>query len=507
MYHEVQKKHRDGLRPSQIARELGMDRRTVKKYLSMSEEEYMEFIYRQSQRQLLLSPYEGFVKDRLELCPDASAAQVHDWLKEHNDDFIDVDAKTVFNFVLHLRSKYGIPKSFDHRDFEKVPELPYGKQTQVDLGEYNMTTDESRRKKIYFICFVLSRSRYKYSCHSERPFTTQQVIIAHEEAIAFFGGTTEVFVYDQDTLLLIDENKGDLVMTEAFRKYVEYRGFKVHFCRKSDPQSKGKVENVIKYQKYNFLRGRIFIDIYILQGENLAWLKRTANAKVHSTTKKVPYEEWLIEKTHLKPVTGSYEMERVKDQRDVSKDNVISHKGNFYRVPRGTYHPPKTTVRIEESKDNKLIIYNMDNKIIANHAIYPGKGKTIGGTHYQRSLSESIDELIGEISDPFANPASVMQYCQLIRKDKPRYIRDQLLIIKKLISKYPIEIVEQAMAFCMENKIYRATDLESVVKRFHTEQSQKATIDQPIIVKTLNQTIHKIIPEKSNISDYQSLMK
>ena len=506
MYHEVHKQHRDGLKPAQIARELVIDRRTVKKYLKMSEDEYLEFIDNQTHRQRLLSSYEGFVRTRLELCPEASAAQVHDWLKENYDDFTEVDAKTVFNFVLHVRSKYGIPKSFDHRDFEKVPELPYGKQTQVDLGEYHMTTDEGKRKKVYFICFVLSRSRFKYSYYSERPFTTRQVILAHEEAIEYFGGLTEVFVYDQDTLLLIDENKGDLVMTEAFRSYTEYRGFKVHFCRKSDPQSKGKVENVVKYHKFNFLRGRTFIDIFILQAENLAWLQRTANAKVHSTTKNVPYEEWLTEKAYLKPVRGLYEAKSVTDQRDVSKDNVISHKGNFYRVPRGTYHPPKTTVRIEENEDNHLIIYNTDNAIIATHTIYPGKGKTIGGTHYQRDLTESIDRLISEITDRFTDPKSARQYCQQIRKDKPRYIRDQMLIIRKLVNNYPVQIVQQAVKFCMENKIYRATDLESVVKRHHSQQSQKDTIEQPIIIKTINQTAHKIIPAKSDISDYQSLM-
>jgi transposase len=44
MYHEVHKQHREGLKPVQIARELGMDRRTVKKYLAMSEDEYLDFI-------------------------------------------------------------------------------------------------------------------------------------------------------------------------------------------------------------------------------------------------------------------------------------------------------------------------------------------------------------------------------------------------------------------------------------------------------------------------------
>lgn len=472
----------------------------------MSEEEYLEFIDSQTQRERLLSPYEGFVRTRLEHCPEASSAQVHDWLKECHEDFMEVDAKTVFNFVLHIRSKFGIPKSFDHRDFEKVPELPYGQQTQVDFGEYNMTTDEGRRKKVYFICFVLSRSRLKYSYYSEKPFTTQKVIVAHEEAIMFFGGITEVFVYDQDTLLLVDENKGDLVMTEAFRKYAEYRGFKMHFCRKSDPQSKGKIENVVKYHKYNFLRGRIFIDIFILQGENIAWLNRTANAKVHSTTKKVPHEEWMVEKEYLRPIIGSYEVDRVKDQRDVSKDNVVSYKGNFYRVPRGTYHPPKTKVRIEESEDNQLIIFNAEGKVIANHAIYPGQGKTVGGSHYQRDVSGRIDELIDEISGQFTDPALLKQYCQRIRKDKPRYIRDQVLIIKRLLKIYNSEIVEQAVTFCVENKNYKATDLDSIIKWLLSQQSQKETLEQPVIIKTINQTAHKIIPDKSDISDYQSLM-
>ena len=506
MYHEVHRQHREGLKPAQIARDLVMDRRTVRKYLAMSEDEYLDFIDNQLCRQKVLVPYEDFVRARLELCEDASAAQVHDWLKEQYEDFIDVDAKTVFNFVLYVRNKHGIPKPFNHRDYEKVAELPYGKQTQVDFGEYNMTTDEGKRKKIYFICFVLSRSRQKISCYSERPFTTISAISAHEEAIQFFEGITEVFVYDQDTLFLVDENKGDLIMTEAFRKYAEYRGFKLHFCRKSDPQSKGKVENVVKYSKYNFLRGRIFINMNVLKGQNIAWHNRTANAKVHSTTKKIPYQEWLIEKRYLKPVMDSFKPESALDTHDVSKDNVISYKGNFYRVPRGTYKPPKTTVRTEVTDDNRLIIYNAEDKKIATHAIYPGKGKIIGGSNYQRDMSTRIDQLIDEISTEFNDPEQAKEYFLQIRKDKPRYIRDQLQIIKKLTGVFDIEIINQAVAFCIEKRIYRATDMESVAKKIHSQRSQEDTIKQPIIIKTINQTAHRIIPDKSDISDYQSLM-
>jgi len=70
MYYEVHEQHREGLKPAQIARELVMDRRTVKKYLLMSEEDYLNFIESQTHRQRLLSSYEGFVRTRLELCPE-----------------------------------------------------------------------------------------------------------------------------------------------------------------------------------------------------------------------------------------------------------------------------------------------------------------------------------------------------------------------------------------------------------------------------------------------------
>ena len=81
MYHEIHKQERDDKKPSQIAKHLGMDTRTIKKYLGMSEQEYIDYNEAQVSRSKKLLAYEGFVKDQLSRCPEASAAQVHDWLK------------------------------------------------------------------------------------------------------------------------------------------------------------------------------------------------------------------------------------------------------------------------------------------------------------------------------------------------------------------------------------------------------------------------------------------
>ena len=123
-----------------------------------------------------------------------------------------------------------------------------------------------------------------------------------------------------------------------------------------------------------------------------------------------------------------------------------------------------------------------------------------------RDFSSGIDQLIDDLSSQFKDPERTKKYLQQIRQDKPRYVRDQLQHIKKLSGSFDMEVMNQAMDFCIKNRIYRATDLGSVAKKIHTQSTQDETIKQSIKIETINRTAHKIIPNKSDISDYQSLM-
>jgi hypothetical protein len=507
MYHEIHRLYREGNRPSQIAKYLVMDTRTVKKLLAQEEQASLDSQARLASRNKVLDPYETFVKGRLEACPEASAAQVHDWLKEHFTDLPDVTEKTVFNFVLMVRGKHGIPKPFcNQRDYEKVDELPYGKQAQVDFGEYNMTTEDNKRKKIYFFCMSLSRSRFKFLWLTDKPFTTLQTIIAHEKAFQHFHGIPEVMVYDQDTLMLVNENKGELILTDAFRSYVANRSFKLHFCRKSDPESKGKIENVVRYVKYNFLRGRVFVDIDTLNGQGVAWLSRTANAKEHAGIKKIPEQQWQIEREYLQAVNEIFTPQEALKSVAVMKDNVINYKSNYYRVPLGTHQGTGTRAWIEISDDNQLLIYDKDDIQIASHQISTGKGRIIGGSQYKRDRTSKINQIIDQLSNQFEDPDQAKMYLEEIRKKMPRNIRDQALHIEKQINRFDMDIITQSLVFCIENKVFRATDFESVAKKFHAEKQETMELPLPIKIDTLNHANYKITPDKSDISDYQSLM-
>ena len=221
MYHEIHKMYRQGHSISYIAEYLGVNWRTVKKYLSMDDRKYEVYLSSQTNRSKELAPFEYFVKIKLDKFPGTSASQMHDWLKEHDANFPSVNPKTVYNFVMWVRQEYNIPKVKQDREYFIVEELPFGKQSQADFGEYNMRTSTGSRKKVYFFTMVLSRSRYKYICFSDTPFTSSLAIKAHEKAFEHFKGIPKEIVYDQDKVFIHDENAGDLLLTNAFKHYVD----------------------------------------------------------------------------------------------------------------------------------------------------------------------------------------------------------------------------------------------------------------------------------------------
>lgn len=174
-----------------------------------------------------------------------------------------MNAKTVFNYVKHIRAKYSLSKQSESnpRIYAKLEETAYGEYALVDFGEKWQFYSDGRKVKVYFFAMVLCRSRKKYIWFSKTPFTAELAVYAHEKAFEYYGGKPKHIIYDQDAVFLHKENMGDYILTKTFNSFVNQEHLDVIFCRKSDPESKGKVENVVKYVKNNFLRGRTFHNI------------------------------------------------------------------------------------------------------------------------------------------------------------------------------------------------------------------------------------------------------
>jgi len=483
MYFSIHQMKAKGLKISQISRKLNVSRNTVYKYLSMNPDEFKQFIEGLETRKKKLDPYEQRILQWLREYPDLSAAQIWDWLKEHHPE-IQVGESTVRSYVRMLRKLHGIPKKTEQRQYEAIPDPPMGEQMQVDFGETKMKNLRGNLVKCWFITFVLSHSRHKFVYWQDRPFVTKDVIDAHELAFAYYGGITKEIVYDQDHLLLVSENYGNLILTHEFAVYVRHRGFQVRMCRKQDPESKGRIENVVKYVKRNFARHRIFVSVDKLNEDCLAWLDRTGNALVHHTTKKIPAEVFALEKQHLRPVPEKIKSADTSITRTVRKDNTIWYEGNRYSVPLGTYDGTSKEVGIRVN-ESTLHIYDLDTgEVIAEHERSLRRGQLIQNANHRRDRQKGIAAYLESVKNQFPNPELALPYLEEIQRLHPRYIRDQLQLIQKTLDQASKEAVEQALHYCMANRLYRAVDFADAVDHF--SRSYEQTAPDTSDVKPLN---------------------
>ena len=511
VYMEIYQLKQEGFKIRRIARKLGISRTTVYKYLEKSPQEMAEWVASTQTRKKKLDAYELLIHTWLTEYPDLSSAQVHDWLKERFPT-LRVGESTVRSYVKALREKYYIPKTEMKRVYQAIPDPPMGQQAQVDFGQTIQKTSEGKEKKLYFISFVLSHSRYKYVAWLSRPFTTKDMIQAHEDAFQYFGGIPHELAYDQDSLIVVSENEGDLILTSEFQAYREERKLKLFVCRKADPESKGKIENVVGFVKKNFAKNRVFHHIDKWNESCLAWLIRTGNGKVHNTTKKRPVEVFALEKQHLRPVNKKILISNIDNSitRNVRKDNTIVYQSNRYSVPLGTYKKDKA-VFIEISDQNELIIREESNgAIIAKHTLSIEKGKLIQDSQHTRDRSKGIAAYIETVSTYFDNKEMASDFLQEIHQRYPRYIRDQLSLILKVSKTVTRERRNQALEECVARKIYSATEFRDVVEFIQRQAVSNQRPQQVEAIKTLHgmdDTLLQIKPKTRELDAYIELLK
>lgn len=508
MWYKVKQLFSIGLNQSQISRKLGIYRGTVRRYLSMSEAEFVQSNIYHREYNHKLDAYEDSIVSWLKDTPYLSSSQIEDRLKEHYPDYDAVCSKTVYNYVTHLRAKHTLPKyPEDHpRCYEQVPESPYGESAQVDFGERYMKTSTGAPVKVYFFAMVLCRSRYKFVYFSRIPFNTALTVYAHELAFQYFGGKPQQIIYDQDKVLLRDENLGDLILTRGFSRFKGEQHFECVFCRKSDPESKGKVENVVKYVKGNFLRGRQFSTIENLNGQGLAWLARTGNGSLHHGIHRIPADVFEEERPFLTPYTGvpTAPKEELHPHK-VRKDNTVSYRCNYYTVPTGTYTGRESTVFLEE-KDSRLLIYSHDTgKLIAEHEIHPGKGRLVRNSSHKRDREAGLEELEEKIKGYICSSGQVTTYLLETRKRKPRYYRDSLCCIIQEMCKYTPDVLKKALETSMEMGSYNAHQLVEVAETIRKKEGIDLLPEKGDVLPATKGTCPDMIPEQSNIDTYNKL--
>ncbi|WP_371371065.1 IS21 family transposase [Sporomusa aerivorans] len=473
VYSKIHQLKERGFRKDTVAKSLGINWRTVDRYWNMTVDEYESNVATVCKVRLL-DDYQDTIISWLRDYPTLSAAQVCDWLKEHYS--ATFSERTVSRYVKNLRNEYDLRKALNQRDYAAVPELPMGQQLQVDFGEKWLKNVDGGRIKVYAAAFVLAHSRFKYAELQSRPYTASDLVRVCHQCFRYMGGMPQEMVFDQDSIVCVAENAGDIIHTYEFEKLRQECKLSIYMCRGADPESKGKVESTVKYVKGNFLENRLYVDDDILNSSCLDWLERTANAKIHGTTKRVPAEVFAEEREYLRPLVDCAENNGAHLCRTVRKDNTVIYDSNRYSVPLGTYNAQKEVCIVP--KDGILYIQTVFGDRICQHRISNGRGLLIQSRSHQRDRTSSLNQM--QVALGTLLLAKADDFLQTIRTEKSRYARDQFKLIHTLCDQYAVDAVLEAVGFCQYSNLYSANYIKDYLEHNAFKQPQPPELPLPM---------------------------
>ena len=455
--YQVIRKGKDlGLSISAIAVKLGRDRKTVRKYYRMDKNKLTAYLEQMAERGKAFEPFRDEILEIYGDHPDRPvySAGIYDYLHEKHGELPGTE-RTLRNYLAYLKASGAVPRG-KGREYKPVEPLPYGKQAQIDFGQ-----EKTNIGRAWFVVVILARSRYRYVAAQERPFTTDDVIGHLLDAFEYFGGVPEELVLDQDRTMLVAENLGDLATTASFADFVAEQGLRLHACRAADPESKGKVENSVKFVKTNFFSSRSFSDFDALKTDLRRWLGR-ANARLSQATRLMPLADFEAhEKPVLKPLRTSIFRQaagsNLRERRKVDQQSLISVGGTHYSVP-SSYR--LSEVEIEQRSDTLRIFDPESGSRIAEHTIVRGaQGPVVNAAHYtnRAAATQAIrDELLALMPDDPQWRAFVEGMWRTYR----RYFREHAQRLSKLFNAELDRVkLAAALALCLDKGLFSAQDL------------------------------------------------
>lgn len=178
-----------------------------------------------------------------------------------------------------------------------------GVELQLDVGwVLALEPDEhGRRRRVRAWIFAPSVSRYRfvYPCSRE---TTESAIEACEAAWEFYGGVFHVLVVDNTKAIVQTADGIAPRINVAFLEYAQARGFTVDPARARHPKDKARVERSVRDVRDDCFGGEAIRSIEEGRSHARRWCADEYGMRRHSTTLRLPREHFEAdEKAHLVP--------------------------------------------------------------------------------------------------------------------------------------------------------------------------------------------------------------
>lgn len=319
---KIQILHQQGMSQRAIARELGISRNTVKHYLQneISVPKYSARAKKESK----LSPFLSYIHSRI-----AQALPVHlsgvVIYREIQELGYTGSQSLLWQYLYEYRGK-AQPEPIVRF------ETPAGKQMQVDWGQMR-----GGKEPIHAFVAVLGYSRALF-VHFTDNMRYDTLEACHRLAFEYFNGVPAQVWYDNMKTVVIERDaygEGKHKFHASFYQFAKDMQFMPKLCQPYRPQTKGKVERMVRYVRDNFYRPFVTkdnelhdnCDVSTLNAAVSHWLDNIANQRIHDTVKEKPAERLLREQPSLQPYkpTTTLSESPSKDTPNIDYDTTPLH--------------------------------------------------------------------------------------------------------------------------------------------------------------------------------------
>jgi transposase len=346
-------------------------------------------------------------------------------------------------------------------------ELPFrrmecapGEELQVDFGQGAWVIENGKRRRPHLFRGVLSHSRKGYSEVVWRQ-TTETFIRCLENAFRHFGGVTVSVVIDNLKAGVIQADWFDPELNPKLEEFARYYGTVILPTKPAMPRHKGKVEAAVKYAQNNAVAGRTFTS---LGDQNLflaEWERTVADTRIHGTTRQQVGKLFITaEQPALRPLPAMVFPVFEEAPRTVHRDGYVEFRHAYYSAPP-EYVGRKVWVR----RETRLVrLYNTRREQIALHAeAEPGKFTTDPLHLHSRKrhiIERGTDHLLDRCR--LLGPQTGTWAEQMFAQRGPQGLRVMLGLLQ-LAEKHAVAELERVTLCAVHHGAWRLRDLKRLL--------------------------------------------
>lgn len=389
---------------------------------------------------------------------------------------VRVGYDSVKRFVRRWRAKTPLP-------FRRM-ECAAGEEAQVDFGTgAPLINAEGKRRKTNVFRVVLSHSRKGYSEATLRQ-TTEDFLRCLENAFAYFGGVPKTLVIDNLKAAVLHPDWFDPELTPKVQSFCRHYGTVILPTKPRTPRHKGKIESGVKYVKNNGLKGRTFVNLEEKNRFLLDWERNIADRRIHGTTKRQVakvFEE--SERAALLPLPAERFPSFHEARRKVNRDGHVEVAKAYYSAP-----PEYLGREVWVRWDARLVrIFNHEFQQIAVHLRQePGRFRTAGehlAAEKINGLERGTDYLLTRVSRIGPHARQWAEAMLTARGIQGTRVLQGLLAQSQ---KHPREVLEKACEVALSHGCFQLRTVRRLLAREADKQQPLPFLDEHPIIRPMD---------------------